>query len=77
MRNIIRKGYIWNVRKCLKRIVDIKRKRITNVLISAPCSTKYLTNSSECLLIAIVNGLAFTAKLYDEIMMNLKWKEEL
>ena len=46
----------WIVREIHKEMIKMKRKRISSLLTSAPCSTKNLTISIEFALIAILRG---------------------
>ena len=55
-------------------MINMKRKRISFMLTSAPCSTRNLTISVDFDLIAILRGHSLISREFHKTMINMKRK---
>ena len=58
-------------------MINMKRKRISVMFTSAPCSTKNLTISIEFALIAMLRGHSIISREFHKAMINAKRKRIL
>ena len=72
--NVIKQREIWKERKCYKEKINMKRKRISFMLTSAPCSTKNVTISIEFILMAILRGHSLIYRELHITMINIAKK---
>ena len=70
--DFIKQLKILKEREFYKILIKMKRKRISFMLTSAPCSTKDFTISIEFALIAILRGHSLTQRELDSTMRNIK-----